>query len=47
LRSGDVVGGRGRVADTGGHDGEQGVLDGEVGHVVTLPVRADSPLTSR
>ena len=47
LRSGDVVGGRGGVADTGRHDGEQGVLDGEVGHVVTLPVGADSPLTSR
>ena len=47
LRSRDVVGSRGGVADTGGHDGEQGVLDGEVGHVVTLPVGADSPLTSR
>ena len=31
----------------GRHDGEQGVLDGEVGHVVSMRRGADTPLTSR
>jgi hypothetical protein len=46
LGAGDVAGCGGGVAASRSHDGEQGVLDGEVGHVGSVWQGADAGLTS-
>ena len=47
LGAGDVVGGGGVVAGVGREDGEEGMLDGEVGHGASVRWGADVGLILR